>query len=162
MDITLRQRVSMLNPIHFLALGFGSGLIPKAPGTFGSLAAIPIVILCSVYFNFTIYVLVALFASVAGIYVCGKTAKDMQVHDDSSIVWDEIAGMLITMIAVPMTWQTLLTGFLLFRFFDIAKPWPISFLDKNVHGGIGIMMDDVLAGLFSLGCMHLILHLSWI
>ncbi len=90
-----------------------------------------------------------------GIWICGKTAEDMGVHDDSSIVWDEVAGMLITMLAVPLSWQTLLMGFVLFRFFDILKPWPISYLDKHVHGGFGIMIDDVLAGLFALFIIHL-------
>jgi phosphatidylglycerophosphatase A len=85
----------------------------------------------------------------------------MDVHDDSSIVWDEIAGMMITMLAVPLSWQTLLIGFVLFRFFDILKPWPISYLDKHVHGGFGIMIDDVLAGLFALGCVHLGLSMGW-
>jgi phosphatidylglycerophosphatase A len=101
---------------------------------------------------------VTIVACVAGIWICDKTARDMQVHDDSSIVWDELAGMLITMILVPLTWQNLLAGFLLFRLFDILKPWPISYLDKHVHGGFGIMIDDVLAGIFALGCLHLGLY----
>jgi phosphatidylglycerophosphatase A len=162
LDSVIRQRVSLKNPLHFLALGFGSGLAPKAPGTFGTVAALPLVWLLSVYTSLHVYALVTLVACIAGIWICGKTADDMQVHDDSSIVWDEVAGMLITMLAVPLTWQSLLVGFLLFRFFDILKPWPISYLDKHVHGGFGIMVDDVLAGLFSLGCLQLALYLNWL
>nr|WP_252732028.1 phosphatidylglycerophosphatase A [Paraglaciecola arctica] len=145
----------MLNPVHFLALGFGSGLAAKMPGTFGTLAALPLVVLLSHYASFSIYLGVTILVSVAGIWICGKAADDMKVHDDSSIVWDEVAGMLITMIAVPLSWQTLAIGFVLFRFFDILKPWPISYLDKHVHGGFGIMIDDVLAGVFALCVLHI-------
>ncbi|MGJ8680866.1 phosphatidylglycerophosphatase A family protein [Paraglaciecola sp.] len=159
MDKQIRQRVSMFNPVHFLALGFGSGLAPKAPGTFGTIAALPLVVLLSYFSNFSVYLFVTLLVCILGIWICDKTAKDMQVHDDSSIVWDEFAGMLITMLAVPLTWQTLVAGFVLFRLFDILKPWPISYLDKYVHGGFGIMIDDILAGIFALACLHLGLFL---
>lgn len=158
----LRQRVSLKNPLHFLALGFGSGLAAKMPGTFGTLAAIPLVYVCSVYLPFSVYLLLTLLFSIAGIWICGKTADDMQVHDDSSIVWDEVVGMMITMLAVPLTWQSLLLGFVLFRFFDIVKPWPISYLDKHVHGGFGIMADDILAGVFALLGMQFTLLLGWL
>lgn len=157
MQTELRQRISLKNPWHFLAIGFGSGLVPKAPGTFGTLAAVPLVWFCSTYLSFNLYLLLTVLFSIAGIWICGKTADDMQVHDDSSIVWDEVVGFMITMLAVPLSWQTLLAGFILFRLFDIAKPWPISYLDKHVHGGFGIMADDVLAGIFSLISLHVIL-----
>lgn len=157
MDRHIRKRVSMANPLHFLAFGFGSGLAPKAPGTFGTLAALPLVWLMSSYTSLLVYLLITAVACIAGIWICGKAAADMQVHDDSSIVWDEVAGMMITMIAVPLTWQYLLAGFVLFRIFDILKPWPIRYLDKHVHGGFGIMIDDILAGLFSLALLHLYL-----
>ncbi|ABG39843.1 phosphatidylglycerophosphatase [Paraglaciecola sp. T6c] len=162
MDRHIRKRVSLANPIHFLALGFGSGLAPKAPGTFGTVAAVPLVCLLAYSTALTGYLLVTLIASVIGIWLCGKTAKDMMVHDDSSIVWDEIAGLLITMIAVPLSWQTLLLGFVLFRIFDILKPWPISYLDARVHGGFGIMIDDILAGFFALILMHITLYFGWL
>ena len=162
MDKQLRQRVSLRNPIHFLAFGFGSGLAGKMPGTFGTLAALPFVVLLSLNSSIAVYLVVTVLASVLGIWICGKTADDMQVHDDSSIVWDEVAGMLITMIAVPISWETLLIGFILFRLFDILKPWPISYLDKHVHGGFGIMVDDLLAGVFACLGVHLLLKLSWL
>jgi phosphatidylglycerophosphatase A len=157
-DKQVRSRVSLLNPVHFLALGFGSGLAAKMPGTFGTLAALPLVVLLSHYASFAVYLIVTILVSIVGIWICGKTAEDMGVHDDSSIVWDEVAGMLITMLAVPLSWQILLVGFVLFRFFDIIKPWPISYLDKHVHGGFGIMIDDVLAGVFALCILHLGLY----
>ena len=159
MDKQVRSRVSLANPVHFLALGFGSGLAPKMPGTFGTLAALPLVVLLSYYASFSVYLIVTILVSIVGVWICGRTADDMGVHDDSSIVWDEVAGMLITMLAVPLSWQTLLIGFMLFRFFDILKPWPISYLDRHVHGGFGIMIDDVLAGLFALGILHFGLYL---
>jgi phosphatidylglycerophosphatase A len=162
MDKQIRSRVSLLNPVHFLALGFGSGLATKMPGTFGTLAALPLVVLLSCYSSFNVYLIVTILISIAGIWICGKAADDMGVHDDSSIVWDEVAGMLLTMLAIPLSWQTLLAGFVLFRFFDILKPWPISYLDKHVHNGFGIMIDDVLAGLFACACLHLGMVFGWL
>jgi phosphatidylglycerophosphatase A len=162
MDKQIRSRVSLLNPVHFLALGFGSGLATKMPGTFGTLAALPLVVLLSYYSSFNVYLIVTILISIAGIWICGKAADDMGVHDDSSIVWDEVAGMLLTMLAIPLSWQTLLAGFVLFRFFDILKPWPISYLDKHVHNGFGIMIDDVLAGLFACACLHLGMVFGWL
>ncbi|MFT5838064.1 MAG: phosphatidylglycerophosphatase A [Flavobacteriales bacterium] len=161
MDKQIRSRVSLLNPVHFLAFGFGSGLAAKMPGTFGTLAALPLVVLLSHFSSFSVYLTVTILVCVLGIWICGKTAEDMGVHDDSSIVWDEVAGMLITMLAVPLSWQTVLVGFMLFRFFDILKPWPISYLDKYVHGGFGIMIDDVLAGLFALAGIQFGLVMGW-
>jgi phosphatidylglycerophosphatase A len=146
---------NLKNPIHFLALGFGSGLMPKAPGTFGTLAAIPIFLLMADLSPIN-YGLLVLFISVIGIYLCGKTATDVGVHDHGAIVWDEFAGFFITMFMVPVSWVSILVGFILFRIFDIFKPWPISIADKKLSGGFGIMFDDVLAGLFALIIMHLI------
>ncbi|ATC93726.1 MAG: phosphatidylglycerophosphatase A [Pseudoalteromonas tunicata] len=140
---------NLKKPHQFLALGFGLGLAPKAPGTFGTLAALPF-IFATMQLGWQWQVLVAVLLSVVGIWLCGKTADDVQVHDHSAIVWDEIAGFYITMIGAAISWQSLLVGFLLFRFFDILKPWPIKLLDKQVKGGFGIMIDDVAAGLFSL------------
>ena len=145
------------NPIHFLALGFGSGLAPKAPGTFGTLAAIPLFLLLAPLDNM-IYLTLIILMSVTGVYICGKAAKDAGVHDHGAIVWDEFVGLLITMFLMPVTWQTILVGFALFRFFDILEPWPISYLDKNCHGGLGIMLDDIVAGIAAWVCMMLIFY----
>lgn len=147
------------NLTHWLAVGFGSGLAPKAPGTFGTLAALPLVWAMS-YLPLSGFLVLTLVACVVGVYLCGKTAADCNEHDHPGIVWDEFAGLMITFIAVPFYWQTAVAGFVLFRFFDILKPWPISWLDKKVHGGLGIMLDDILAGAFALVGMHLLLHFS--
>ncbi len=140
---------------HWLAVGFGSGLAPKAPGTFGTLAALPLVWVMSLLPLWG-FILLTLLASLVGIYLCDKTAKDCNQHDHPSIVWDEFAGLMITFIGISFTWQSALVGFLLFRLFDILKPWPISWLDKHVHGGLGIMVDDLLAGAMALLVMQLI------
>jgi len=142
-------------PIQFLALGFGSGLAPKAPGTFGTLAAIPLFLLLAMLAPLY-YLIAVVVMSIAGIYICGKAADDVGVHDHPAIVWDEFIGYFITMFMVPVSWQSVFIGFLLFRFFDILKPWPISFIDKQMSGGLGIMFDDILAGVFSLVIMQLI------
>ncbi|MBA6253798.1 MULTISPECIES: phosphatidylglycerophosphatase A [unclassified Colwellia] len=149
------ENFRITNPIHFLALGFGSGLLPKAPGTYGTLAAIPLYLLLAPA-SFSTYLAIVIIMSIAGIYICGKAAEDAGVPDHGAIVWDEIVGFLITMFLVPLTWQSIVVGFILFRIFDIFKPWPISYVDKNLHGGLGIMVDDILAGLAALACMHLI------
>ncbi|MFB2733768.1 phosphatidylglycerophosphatase A family protein [Shewanella mangrovisoli] len=143
------SRLSLKNPIHFLALGFGSGLAAKAPGTFGTLAAVPLYLLLA-QLPLSWYLAVTLVCVLAGIYICDKAAKDMGVHDHGAIVWDEVAGLLITMVAAPAGVLWLGVGFVLFRLFDIIKPWPIRWLDAKVEGGLGIMIDDVLAGIFAL------------
>ncbi len=148
-------KFTLSDPIQFLALGFGSGLAPKAPGTFGTLAAVPLFLLMSPL-SPLVFALIVLVMAVAGITICQKAADAAGVHDHGAIVWDEIVGFLITMFMIPVSLTTIVVGFALFRLFDIFKPWPISFIDKNVHGGFGIMFDDVLAGFFALGCMHLI------
>ena len=145
----------LVKPTHLLALGFGSGLVPKAPGTFGTLAAIPLFLLfCGL--SPLYYALVVLIVCLVGIYVCGATAKDIGVHDHGAIVWDEFAGFFITMFMIPVTWQSILAGFVIFRVLDILKPWPISIADKKLTGGFGIMFDDILAGALALIIMHLI------
>jgi len=145
------------DPVVFVAMGFGSGLSPKAPGTAGTLMAVPLV-----YFlqqqTLLVYILVTLFVLLTGSWICGYATKKLQVHDHSGIVYDEVAGFLITMFMVPESWILMLIGFALFRFFDAVKPWPISWFDKNVHGGFGIMFDDVIAGIISLSCLMLLQH----
>lgn len=155
-DKAALKKVNLRKPSHFLALGFGSGLAPFMPGTFGTIVALPLVFALS-FFPVWFYLAVTALTILAGIWICDVTAKDLGVHDHSAIVWDEIAGMLITMALIPFTWLNLLVGFVLFRLFDIIKPWPISLLDKKVHGGLGIMLDDVVAGLFSLFTLHFLL-----
>ena len=145
------------DPVVCLALGLGSGLSPKAPGTAGTLVAIPLVLALQ-QASLMIYGLATLLVTVIGIWICNYTSRKLGVHDHPGIVIDEVAGFLITMIAVPQGWQWLLAGFMLFRFFDALKPWPISWLDKHVAGGFGIMIDDVAAGLVSLALLQTYNH----
>ncbi|MCM2131881.1 phosphatidylglycerophosphatase A family protein [Larsenimonas rhizosphaerae] len=142
------------NPIHFLAFGLGSGAAPFAPGTFGTLAAIPFYWMLS-FLSLPTYLLVVLVAMIVGIYLCGRTSRDLGVHDHSGIVWDEFVGYWLTMAAVPFSWQAALWGFAIFRVFDVIKPWPIRTVDRRVAGGFGIMFDDVLAGVYAWSTMHL-------
>jgi len=142
------------NPIHFLAFGLGSGAAPRAPGTAGTVAA-AIIYLMLPTMPLAVYLGFLLAAFVAGIWLCGRTARDIGVHDHGGIVWDEFVGFWLTMLLAPPGLLWVLAGFVLFRFFDIVKPWPIRWLDRHVHGGLGIMIDDVLAGLFALACLQL-------
>ena len=146
------------NPIHFTACGFGTGAAAYAPGTWGTLIGIPLYILMS-SLSWQVFILVTFGLFVFGVWLCDRTAKDFNVHDHPGIVWDEVVGFLVTMIAVPFEWHWILLGFLLFRLFDIWKPWPIKVIDKGVHGGMGIMLDDVLAGVFGLIIMHVVMRI---
>lgn len=145
-------------PVHFLAFGFGSGAAPFAPGTFGTLAAIPLYWLLSTL-PLSIYLAVLGVAGLVGIYLCERTSHDLGVHDHSGIVWDEFVGYLLTMAAVPFSWQAALWGFIMFRVFDVIKPWPVRTVDRRVAGGFGIMLDDVLAGIYAWSVMHVWLWL---
>ena len=145
----------LLDPRHLLAVGLGSGLSPFAPGTMGTIAAIPPYLLLA-QLELLPYLAVLVAGFVLGVYLCEFTSRALNVHDHGGIVWDEFIGFWITMIAVPaLNWQWVLTGFVLFRFFDIVKPWPVKLADKRIGGGFGIMIDDVLAGIYALACMQL-------
>ena len=148
----------LLNPIHLLSLGLGSGLSPKMPGTMGSLVGIGLFLLLPTL-AWQTYLSITVIALILGIYLCAETARALKVHDHPAIVWDEIVGIFITLFMVPKTWPWILLGFVLFRLFDILKPWPISLADKHIKGGLGIMLDDVIAGLFSLLIIQIILYL---
>jgi len=153
-----KSRLKMSNPWHLLATGFGSGLSPWMPGTAGSLAAIPFWYLLNLLPQ-DLYSLALLLGISIGVYLCHRTAKDMCVHDHGSIVWDEFIGMWITLMAIPVnSWQWVLAGFLVFRVLDIWKPWPIRWFDRNVHGGMGIMVDDIIAGVISAGILFAAAH----
>lgn len=145
------------NPNHLFAFGFGSGLAPKAPGTFGTLVAIPFFILLQ-DLSWPIYLSWLLVTFALGVLWCDRSSKALGVHDHGGIVWDEFVGFWITMFMAPAGWIWIVIGFVLFRFFDIIKPWPISWLDKKVHGGFGIMIDDVLAGIYALLVLQLIAY----
>ena len=147
------------HPAHFAAFGFGSGCAPRAPGTFGTLMAV-LLYLPMQSWPFIWFCGFIVVAFGLGIYLCDKASKTLGVHDHGGIVWDEFVGFWITMIAAPSGWQWIILGFVLFRLFDIWKPQPIRYLDKHVHGGLGIMLDDVLAGIYALMSLQLIYYFS--
>ena len=146
---TRKHRLNWRNPVHLLAFGFGAGVSPVAPGTLGTLVAIPLILLFQGLSPIQ-YLLLTAILFLAGIWICDRTARDLEAQDPGELVWDEIVGYLITMIFAPAGWKSLIAGFLLFRFFDILKPWPIKTIDRRVKGGIGIMLDDAMAGLYGL------------
>ena len=136
------------HPLHWCALGFGIGAVPFAPGTFGTLLAVPVYFFMQpLALSWYLAVVAALF--IFGIVCCHVTAQHLKVHDHPAIVWDEIVGYLVTMTAAPRGWWWMVIGFVLFRFFDIVKPWPVRQVDRRLGGGIGIMLDDVAAALYS-------------
>jgi len=145
----------LTTPVLFLAFGFGSGLAKKMPGTLGTVAAIPVYLLL-VQANIWLYSILTIAVCIVGIYICDDAAKQLGEHDFGGIVWDEVAGYLVTMWFVPFSWTAVVVGFVLFRFFDILKPWPIKWVDRKVEGGLGIMLDDVLAGLISAALLFFI------
>jgi phosphatidylglycerophosphatase A len=158
MRFSADPKTILRDPIHFLAFGFGSGLSPKAPGTAGTLVALPLVYALMHLSLFT-YLWCVLMFSLLGIYVCGESARRLNTHDHPGIVLDEFAGMAVTMVAVPLKIQWLFLGFLLFRCFDIFKPWPIREADHRLSGGFGIMLDDIIAGIFSCALLHVTIRL---
>lgn len=150
------------DPVHFFAFGLGSGLSPKAPGTFGTLMALVIYWFLLADMGLYWYIAVVVSSIPLGIYLCGESARRLGVHDYGGIVWDEFSGLWITFIFAPKHWLVALIGFALFRFFDIIKPWPIKWADQKVAGGLGIMLDDILAGLMSLAVLQGLLLMNWL
>lgn len=148
-------RTVLKSPVHFLAFGFGSGLSPKAPGTVGTLMAVPLYLLL-VQLPLTCYVLALVVTGVAGVWLCGESARLLGVHDHGGIVWDEFVGFWLAMLMAPAGWLWIVVGFALFRLFDIWKPWPIRVIDEKVDGGLGIMLDDILAGVYALVVLQLL------
>ena len=147
------------NPVHLLAFGFGSGLSPWAPGTFGTVVAVLLFVLFPPM-HWSVYLAMLLVTFVLGIWLCGKTSRDLGVHDHGGIVWDEFVGYWVTMFMAPAGWQWVAGGFVLFRLLDILKPWPIKWIDTRVQGGLGIMLDDVIAGILGAVCLQAIALLS--
>lgn len=142
------------HPVQFLAFGFGSGLAPSAPGTVGTLVAVPLYLLAAQW-GLSQYTLALAAAALAGIWICGAASRQLGVHDHPGIVWDEFVGFWITMWAVPPEWPWVIAGFALFRAYDIAKPWPVGVLDRKLGGGFGIMADDMLAGAMACLSLHI-------
>jgi phosphatidylglycerophosphatase A len=142
------------DPLCVVALGFGAGALPKAPGTWGTLAALPFYLLMA-RLPFLEYVAVTLALFVVGIWICDKAGRVLGEHDHGAIVWDEMVGFWVAMAAAPSGWLWIVAGFVLFRLFDIWKPWPIFLLDQRVSGGLGVMVDDMVAGIYAAICLYL-------
>ncbi|WP_242674512.1 phosphatidylglycerophosphatase A family protein [Marinobacter halodurans] len=143
------------DPVHLLAFGFGSGAVNRAPGTWGSLAAIPLYWLLF-WLPGPVYWIAIVGFFLLGIWLCGKTARDLKVHDHGGIVWDEFVGMWIVLGLHPQTLEGVLIAFVAFRFFDVLKPWPISWIDRHTPGGLGIMIDDVIAGFMAMALVYVV------
>lgn len=142
------------DPACLLAFGLGSGLAPRLPGTMGTLAAIPLYLVAVHWLPLWAYLTMILAAFVLGVYICDRAAHKLGVHDHGGIVWDEFVGYWLTMVSAPPGWLWIVVGFVLFRIFDMAKPWPIQAVDRRVSGGFGIMLDDALAGLAAMACLQ--------
>ena len=148
-------KLLLLHPAHFFALGFGSGLAPKAPGTFGTLVGFPLFWLISSYgLSVKLAIIATLFFF--GIYCCDKTGKALGVVDHGAIVWDEIVAMMLVLVFAPLTWLGWLVAFCLFRLFDIWKPFPIYYFDAKLKNGFGVMFDDLLAAIYAIICVLLL------
>jgi len=143
----------------FLATGFFSGYLPKAPGTWGSLVALPLWLGLS-FLPLSSYCLMLAAVFFVGWFVAGEAEKILDKPDPGCVVIDEIFGMFITLLAAPRSWLALILAFLLFRFFDIVKPFPVSWLDRHINGGLGIMLDDAMAGIYAFLVLRLLLFWS--
>ncbi len=145
-------------PTYFLACGMGSGLSPKAPGTAGSAVALALFIPLAPLPIYGHLLLVAA-AFALGVFVCGQVAREIESKDPASIVWDEFVGIWVALLLLPPGWYWFAIAFLLFRLFDILKPWPINLAEAR-PGGLGIMLDDLIAGIYALVAIQLAAYLS--
>ncbi len=148
------------HPLRLVAIGFGSGLVPRAPGTAGTLTAVPLLFVTAVL-PLWVYVMLIVGLFGLGVWVCDETTRYLGVHDHPVIVWDEVVGYMLAMVGAPITWPVIVAGFVLFRAFDILKPWPIGWLDRHVTGGFGVMIDDVMAGVYTAAVLQLGIALGW-
>jgi len=150
----ISARAVFTDPVNFLAFGFGTGLAPKAPGTFGSLPGV-LAAWLALPLPFGLRVGIGVLLLLAGVWICGESARRVGVHDHPGIVWDEITGMYLALLVVPTQIAAWALCFGLFRLFDIWKPWPIRDLDHRLAGGAGIMLDDVIAALYTASLLAL-------
>lgn len=159
LDPADRRRL-LASPAGWIACGFGSGLTPKAQGTFGSLAAIvPWLLLRELSLPAWLGVIAVAF--VVGVWACDVAGRILGVDDHRSLVWDEFVGLWITLLpALVAPWWAVICGFVLFRLFDVWKPWPIAWFDRRVKGGFGVMLDDMIAGIFAGIVLYLVLLLA--
>jgi phosphatidylglycerophosphatase A len=148
---------AMKGPHMWLATGFGAGLSPFAPGTAGTLVGV-LFYMALARLPLPAYLAVVVVLAILGVWLCGRAGRTLGATDHPGIVWDEIVGRLITMTASPPGWPVVVLGFALFRLFDILKPWPVARIERGVVGGLGVMLDDVMAGLYALACLQILRH----
>lgn len=146
----------LAHPAHFLALGCGAGLMPKAPGTVGTLVALPLYLTSYGIGGPLAVLLAAALVFALGVWAAGVTGKALGVSDFGGIVIDEIAAFLLVLAVTPRSLAWIAVAFALFRVFDIWKPWPIGWVDRHIKGGFGVMLDDVLAALYAIGILYLV------
>jgi phosphatidylglycerophosphatase A len=152
------NRLVWRHPVHFLSFGLGAGLAPYMPGTFGTLIAIPFYLIFS-YLSWPLYLALVIAAFIFGVFICTVSEKSIGIPDYSGIVWDEMVGYWVTMFLAPVHWYWIFWGFLLFRIFDILKPMPINWINEKVKSGFGIMLDDLVAGVFSFLLLQLTIRI---
>lgn len=163
-DHALLKKLNLKNPWHLMAVGFGSGLSPKAPGTCGSFVAMficMVLLYCPLYVTLAVTVIVFILGTIA----CNRAEEALGVHDHGGIVIDEFVGMFISILAFPAAWYWTILAFVLFRFFDILKPFPVNYADRKIGGGLGVMVDDVVAGIYAylagVCIMHFVVPLTY-
>ena len=159
---TLRPDLKFLfaHPAHLIAFGFGSGLAPKAPGTVGTLLGWPLFwLIIAVAPDLPNQLILLIAGFLLGVWACGKTGRALGVADHGGMVWDEIVAFALVLLFTPPGWLWAGIAFLLFRFFDIIKPWPIRLADRHLKNGFGVMFDDLLAAGYALA---LIKGLQWL
>jgi phosphatidylglycerophosphatase A len=143
-------RFAFAHPAHFIALGFGTGLAPFAPGTVGTVLAFPIYVLLDGWLEpLPLFGVIAVFFAI-GVWACGRTGRDLGVADHSAMNWDEVVAMMLVLLVAPTGWQWWVLAFFAFRFFDVIKPPPIRDVDRALKGGLGVMLDDILAAFYTL------------
>ena len=154
----MEKKINLNNPVHFLAIGFVSGLLKPAPGTWGTLAGLMLsILLWNITQSNLFFIFLAVISFIFGCYLCQKTSNDLGVHDDGRIVWDEIVAIFLMFAFLPeYNWFTYILTFISFRIFDILKPYPIRYFDEKLESGLGIMVDDILAAIFALISLYII------
>lgn len=154
----MEKKINLKNPVHFLAIGFGSGLLKPAPGTWGTLAGLILsILLWNIIQSKLFFIFLTVISFIFGCYLCQKTSNDLGVHDDGRIVWDEIVAIFLMFAFLPeYNWFTYILTFISFRIFDILKPYPIRYFDEKLESGLGIMVDDILAAIFALISLYII------
>ncbi|NNE18983.1 MAG: phosphatidylglycerophosphatase A [Myxococcales bacterium] len=141
-------------PVHVLAYGFGTGLVPGAPGTIGTLVGVAFYWMMAPLRPLYYWALTSVLA-IAGVFICEQTASDLGARDPGMIVWDEIVGYLFAMYRLPRDWRWLAAGFVVYRLFDVWKPYPIGLIEEGFGVGVSIMADDIVAGVYTWCVLHL-------